>query len=159
MFLGMTLAFQSSIVTFLSASENGLTPAGILLADWLVCESNAFTYSCAKQRIFVTIWWFFLPYCLEDPSSQPHRPQGYNLQFKGVAHTKAPAPNLCVYCRPTVSFEVKLENVLTLVESKLLGIVEPDTAKSGYTVSLTPLCKSNCNVRGSVVRGHLCVLL
>jgi hypothetical protein len=53
---GYDFDFQSSIVTLLSASENGLTPAGMLLADWLVCESNAFTYSCAKQRIFVTIW-------------------------------------------------------------------------------------------------------
>jgi hypothetical protein len=55
MFLGVTLAFQRSIVTLLSASENGLTPAGMLLADWLVCESNALTYSRAKQRIFVTM--------------------------------------------------------------------------------------------------------
>jgi hypothetical protein len=32
-----------------------LTPAGMLLADWLVCERDAFPYSFAKERIFVTM--------------------------------------------------------------------------------------------------------
>jgi hypothetical protein len=27
---------------------NGLTPAGMLLADWLVCERYALAYSCTK---------------------------------------------------------------------------------------------------------------
>jgi hypothetical protein len=26
----------------------------VALADWLVCESDAFTYSCTKRRIFIT---------------------------------------------------------------------------------------------------------
>jgi hypothetical protein len=50
------LAFQSSIATLLSASENALTPAGMLLADWLVRERYALAYSCTKRRIFITRW-------------------------------------------------------------------------------------------------------
>jgi hypothetical protein len=54
MFLNGTLAFQSSMDALLSATENGLTPGGMLLAEWLVCQGDALTYSCAKQRIFIT---------------------------------------------------------------------------------------------------------
>ncbi len=69
MFLSGTLAFQSSMAALLSASENGLTPGGLLLAAWLLYERDVLTYSCAKQKVFVTRQGFFNPYSLEDPSS------------------------------------------------------------------------------------------
>jgi hypothetical protein len=48
MFLSGILAFQSPTATLMSASENGFTPADMLLADWLVCERYALAYSFIK---------------------------------------------------------------------------------------------------------------
>ena len=69
-------------------------PCLLLLYEWLLC-------SCAKQRGFVTRQWFFVPYSLEETSSQPHWPQGPSLQFKGVECTVAPSPNFSGYCNYT----------------------------------------------------------
>jgi hypothetical protein len=52
----------------------------------------------ATSEEFITRWWFFVPYSLEDPSSQLLRPQEHSLQFNGVAHTDTLALNLCIYC-------------------------------------------------------------
>jgi hypothetical protein len=41
------------MAALLSASENGLTPGGIL-AEWLMCEIDALTYSCAKNKEFLS---------------------------------------------------------------------------------------------------------
>ncbi len=33
--------------------ENGFTPGGILLANWLLCDRDAPIYTCAKLKVFV----------------------------------------------------------------------------------------------------------
>jgi hypothetical protein len=96
MFLGVTLAFQRSIVTFLSASENGLTPAGMLLADWLVCESNAFTYSCANKEFLFKFGDFSFHTAWETPLASPTGPRSIACNTKGW-HTQRHWHRICVY--------------------------------------------------------------
>ncbi len=82
----------------LSASENYLNSAGMLLADWLVCESNAVTYSKAvpNKEFLLEFSYFSSHIAWKTPLPSPTGPRGIACNSMGW-HTRRHRHQICAY--------------------------------------------------------------